>query len=111
MAITQTNSDPTGVVSYANGSYLDDAATPEAMVIELGFTPRYVMVMNETDRTKTEKFEGQVAANTVKTAVNGDATLATDSAILFSTTAGTNGFTFLKALAIQNKQYRWIALG
>jgi hypothetical protein len=105
MAITETQNNGNGVLYRANGSYLDDAATPEAMVITCGFTPKYVRVVNETDRTQTEKFESMVDANTLKIAANGDATLATDSAIIFNE----KGFTFLKALTIQNKQYRWIA--
>jgi hypothetical protein len=105
MAIVQTQSNGNGVVYKASGSYLDDAATPEAMVIECGFTPRYVRVVNETDRTQTEKFEGMVDANSLKQAQNGDGSLATDSAIILNS----KGFTFLKALTIQNKQYRWIA--
>lgn len=108
MAITQSQSNvPGSVVNKATGKYLDSAATPEAMEITLGFAPRYVIVVNVTDGLKVEKFEGMADANTVKTAANGNITLGADSAIIFSD----YGFTFLKALTIQNKQYYWMALG
>lgn len=106
MAITRSKSMHQ-VRNFACGSFLDDAGTPEAMVIVCGFLPRYVRVVNETDRTQTEWFEGMADTNTLKQAQNGDGSLATDTAILVAHP----GFTFLKALTIQNKQYRWIAIG
>jgi len=108
MAVTQSQSQhPASVTNIAVGSYLDDAATPEAMTITLGFTPRYVLVLNATDLSKVEKWEGMAAINTLKTATAGDITVAVDSAILINSM----GFVFLKALTIQNKQYGWMAIG
>jgi hypothetical protein len=108
MAITQSQSkQPADVTNIVIGSYLDSAGTPEAMTITLGFTPRYVIVVNQTDATKVEKFEGMADAVTVKTAQNGAITAGADSAIIFSST----GFVYLKALTIQNKQYSWVAIG
>ncbi len=107
MAITQSQVDANRVRSqFASGAYLDSAATPEAMVFTLGFKPRYVKVVNETDMTIVEWHESLAATKSFKQAQNGDSTLATDSAIVVSD----SGFTFLKALTIQNKQYRWMAL-
>ena len=106
MTITRSQSEHQ-VRNFATGSFLDDTGTPEAMVIVCGFLPRYIRVVNETDRTQTEWFKGMAATNTLKIGADGTATLATDSAII----ALAPGFTFLKALTIQNKQYRWIAIG
>ena len=108
MTITSTQSKiPASVTNIAVGRYLDDAGTPDAMTITLGFTPRYVLVVNITDLSKVEKYEGMAAATTLKTATAGDITAGADSAILINSM----GFVFLKALTIQNKQYSWLAIG
>ena len=107
MAITQSQTKaPASVYNHAQGRYLDDAGTPDAMEIDLGFMPRYIKVINETDRTVVEWYYGMAATNSLKTAADGVMTLATDSAILVAD----NAFTFLKALTVQNKQYQWVAL-
>lgn len=109
MAITRTDKIPGVRTNFASGSFLDSAATPEAMVLTLGFVPRYVMVLNETDGLMVEWYDDMAATNTKKTGADGAITLATDSAIVVDEDAMT--VTFLKALTVQNKQYRWIALG
>ena len=87
----------------ANGSYFDDAASPAVPSINLGFTPRFVRVENQTDRILLEWYEGMTADHAIKT-VAGTRTAETSAGITVS------GRTFSFAPA-QNKQYRWLAIG
>lgn len=107
MAITATQSNPLNTMRFSSGSHLDSATTPEALVVSLGYTPRYVQVYNETDGLVVEYLEALAATKTKKTGADGAITLAVDSAIVVSQ----KGFTFLKSLTVQNKQYRWFAIG
>ena len=107
MAITQTQTNAVDRVKTAHGAYLDDAATPDAMTITVGFYPRYIRVINLTDRIEYEWIKGMAATQTLKTVAAGTRTLDTNSEI----TIGADGrsFTLLKASTVQNKQYHWIA--
>jgi hypothetical protein len=105
MAVTNTQKD-TFIVRNASGSYLDDAGTPAAATITLGFTPRYVAWHNVTDRISYEWFDGAANGTTLKTVAAGTRTLDTaDAAISVSGGVVTIG----AAAILQNKQYRWVA--
>lgn len=105
MAVTQTQKDDQ-VVRHVSGNYLDDAGTPAAAVINLGFTPRYFAWENVTDRIKYEWFDGAANGTTLKTVAAGTRTLDTaDVAISVSGGVVTIG----AAAILQNKQYRYIA--
>lgn len=106
MAITSTFSQADGVERYAVGRYLDDAATPAAASITLGFKPRCVRWHNLTDRISEEWFEGMAADSALHTVAAGTRTLATSGAV----TVSASGFTIAAALVIQNKQYSWEAI-
>lgn len=103
MAITSSTSTAANLMRMANGSHLDDAGTTAAS-IELGFNPRYIQVVNETDRITFEWYEGNDSAKGVKTVAAGTRTLETSGLITVS--GDTIGFPVLT-----NKQYRWVALG
>lgn len=115
MAITATQNPPSSLgAQFASGSYFDDAGSPIAAVITLGFKPRYVSVDNVTDRILIEWRQGDSeTSNTChKTAAAGTRTLeTTNQGILVST----NGFTISNnatlAVLAQNKQLRWFAVG
>jgi len=104
MAITQTQSNGVDRIQAANGSYLDDAATPADAAIEVGFTPRYVKVENQTDRILFEWYEGMTNDHCIKTAAAGTRTAETSGGI--SIDSDGRGFSFP---VIQNKQYRFRA--
>jgi len=67
MAITSTQKNSEGILRYATGSYLDDAASPADATITLGFTPKYVRWINVTDRDEWEWFDGADDGTTLKT--------------------------------------------
>lgn len=105
MAVTNTQKD-TFIVRHASGSYLDDAGTPAAATITLGFTPRYVAWHNVTDRISYEWFDGAANGTTLKTVAAGTRTLDTAD-VAISVSAGV--VTIGAAAILQNKQYRWVA--
>lgn len=106
MSVTSTQKNTDGVVRNTTGSYFDDAASPAAATISLGFTPRYFAWHNVTDRISYEWFDGAANGTTLKTVAAGTRTLDTgDAAISVS-----GGIVTVGAAAIlQNKQYRWVA--
>ena len=104
MAVTSSTTNAVELTRMATGSYLDDAATPDAASITLGFNPRIVRVENETDRILFEWHEGNDSAKGVKTVAAGTRTLETNGLITVS--GDTIGFP-----VAQNKQYRWVAIG
>lgn len=114
MAITQSQQSPsTNGAQFASGSYFDDAASPAAATITIGFKPRYVCVDNVTDRIKIEWYQGmsETSSTCVKTAAAGTRTLETTNggvAITGTTFTISNNATL--AVLVQNKQLRWYAL-
>ena len=112
MAITQSTTRGIASVSnHAQGSYLDDAGTPAAATITVGFTPRYFAWHSTTGRISYEWFTGMAAGTSLKTVANGTRTLdTTDAAITVNTAATTLGTVTIAAAAIlQNEQIRWVA--
>ena len=109
MAITSTQSKaPASIINKAQGSYLDDAGTPAAASLTVGFIPRYVAWHSTTGRISYEWFEGMAAGTTLKTVANGTRTLDTaDAAISVSATTGV--ITIAAAAILQNEQIRWVA--
>lgn len=88
MTITATQYQTQGIVKRAQGSHFDDASTPGALTITLGFLPTYFQWVNETDRITEEKYEGQTDANVIHTAVDGVRTLNTSSLVVFASASG-----------------------
>jgi hypothetical protein len=104
MAITSSESSGATMLRMANGSHLDDAASPDAASIKLGFKPRHIIISNVTDRIAMEWFEGMTSAHAVQTVAAGTRTLETSGGV--SVSDDVIGFA-----VIQNKQYRWVAYG
>lgn len=103
MAITTTETSAATMLRMANGSHLDGDGTT-AFSTTLGFDPRYIRVENETDRILFEWYQGVDTAKGVKTAAAGTRTLETSAMI--TVVDDVVGFP-----VIQNKQYRWLAVG
>lgn len=109
MAVTSSQDNGEGIVRYASGSYLDDAASPADATITLGWTPRYFRWINVTDRDEWEWFDGAASGTTLKTVATGTRTLDTSDATI--AVSGSTVTIESTAGIEQNKQYRWIALG
>lgn len=81
MAITSAvrTSVPTNH-NTAVGSFFDNG-TVKKSAFTLGFTPRYVKLINATDRTTLEWYEGMAADSAIKTVAAGTVTLETTGGI------------------------------
>lgn len=105
MATVTATSRSAGVVNFASGSFTSDNSIT---VVTLGFTPRWIKVVNTTDVIVWEKIEGMPAANSVKTVTAGTTTMDAGSAI----TINTDGTISLSAAAVGNaKAISWVAQG
>jgi hypothetical protein len=111
MTITAIQKDGRNLEPLSSGSYFDDAASPAAASITLGYVPRYFRWVNVTDRIEWEWFDGAANGTTLKTVAAGTRTLDTaDVAISVSSVNQSSGTVTIAAAAIlQNKQYRWQA--
>ena len=106
------NVQSASVVNFATGSFEDDAGTPAAATITLGFTPRYFRWENSTDRIMHEWYDDMTAGTTVKTVAAGTRTLDTaDAGITVNGALEGTTVTIAAALILQNKKNRWIAIG
>ena len=105
MTITSTQTNAVENNDVATGSYADDAGSPAAISVTVGFTPRYVQVVNQTTRVMFEWFEGMTAAHAIKTVAAGTRTAETSGGI----TVAAGGVLTLPAPA-QNDQIRWRAV-
>jgi hypothetical protein len=103
MTITATQSNAQESTRVAQGSHLDDAGSPDAISVTVGFTPRYVQVVNQTTRVTFEWYEGMTAAHAVKTIANGTRSAETSGGITVS------GGTITMPAPAQNDQIRWVA--
>jgi hypothetical protein len=126
MTITATLTQSNVALNQAFGSHFDDAASPAAKVVTVGFKPSYVQIVNETDQITFEKYVEQAVANTIKTVAAGTRTLDATTAITITDTAaqqtppytasgykpviekGTFVVTFAATILLQNKQYRFV---
>lgn len=106
MTITATQNSPHQAHNRATGRYLDDAASPAAAALTLGFTPRKVKWHNLTDRISYEWFEGMANGTTLKTVAAGTRTLDTAD-VAISVSGGT--VTIGASAILQSKQYQWEA--
>jgi hypothetical protein len=110
MTITASAIYPTESMKMASGSHLDDAASPAALSVSPGFNPRYIRIENETDRIAFEWFYGMTSTYMVKTIANGTRSLETSAGVTV-TASGTGSAASFGCPILQNKQYRWVALG
>ncbi len=100
----------TGTVSrngmgIARGSCGKATGDGTALSVTLGFKPKHIIVYNETDAIRWEKFFDQVDANTVKTVTAGTTTTDTTSAIVLAE----KGFVVSAAAAANGKALVWFA--
>jgi hypothetical protein len=103
MAVTASQTKGIERIQMATGSYLDDAAIPADASIGTGFKARYVQVVDETNNTMLEWYEGMAAASAIQTVATGDRSTISSGGI----TVTDRGISFP---VTQNAQYRWKAV-
>jgi hypothetical protein len=128
MATASLNARAYDIPKFANGVFTADnlagvatSANGDTKKINLGFYPRYVRIINETDVIIWEKTIGMTAANAMKTVTAGTLTTDTGSHVLFDTDPGLvaadansgSGFTItLDPTAVPaSKRVSWVAWG
>lgn len=101
----------------------DAITTTDHVVINCGFTPRYIQFITVTDRVTGEWYEGMAADSCLKTAANGTVTLEVTGGNGGITlcdsdgTANTSGRSFkvlqnaTLALVLASKVNTWVAFG
>lgn len=104
MATVVATSHAMGVDNFASGSFTGDGTNT---TITLGFKPRWFKIYNITDVVSYEKFEGMVAANSIKVVAAG--TMTNDVSNI--TIDAANTVTVPAAIAISAKVMAWIARG
>lgn len=107
MAITSTQSQHQ-VRNMAVGRHINSSAEA-AFTVVCGFVPRYVKMVNVTDRIEGEWFEGMTADYMIKTIANGTRSHEISNGI----TLTDEGFTMAADSSVNgnNKQLSWIAYG
>lgn len=80
MAITSKQWQNGSIDNYASGQF-KDTGTVKKSILNLGFKPRYVKIINLTDRISYEWFQGMAADSAIKIIADGTATLETSAAI------------------------------
>lgn len=105
MATVTISKRADGIVNVATGSFTSDNS---AQSITLGFDPLHVIVVNETDALRWEKFDPMVAANSLKLVSHADTQVVVDtnSQILFN---GDGTITLGATLVGNSKAIKFIA--
>lgn len=110
MAQTITTSAGQGIYRIATGRYLDTGTVAAYDFTTLGFTPKYVRVINNTSGDSLEWFEGMADASARKQVAAGTVTAITTLGI---TPITNKGFTLGldTDVNVTSEQVSWIALG
>jgi hypothetical protein len=103
---SSVQSNTTGVTNYAVGKIVTSSATAAAATISLGFTPRYVRVVNLTDRITDEWYEGMASASSLHAVAAGTLTLETTNGIAVSGPS----FTLTATTLVASKTFYWEAM-
>lgn len=91
-----------GRANIATGTFTGAGA---AVDVELGFTPRYIELINVTDAIIQKHIEGMPSGSVLNTTAAGANSIDTGSLLLIDT----NGFTVGAGAAISAKEYVWMA--
>lgn len=103
MAVVYATSNAAGVATATTGSFTADGTITEVV---LGFTPKWVKVVNVTDVITMEKMEGMAANAVINTVTAGTTTINTSSLITFAD----NGFSVAIAAAGSGDVVAWVAM-
>ena len=110
MAITATQKNPLVTNRLATGRYIT-SSTAAAFTITLGFTPRYVKVVNlgSSGLATLEWFEGMADASALLEITDGTKSVDTTTGITVSATGFTVGLN--TDVNIINEQLSWLVIG
>lgn len=110
MATDTATSNSEGVVNMAVGSFTGAGADVD---VTLGFKPRFLKVINLTDRTTYEITSDMTAGQALKAVAAGTMTLDTAGILLRDgqSSVGYRGFLVPAAIAINAKALHWVAFG
>lgn len=110
MAADSATTQDGGVSNYAVGSFTGAGAVVD---VTCGFKPRYVKLINLTDRTTYELTSDMAASHALKTIAAGTMTDDTAGILLIggTNTNGYRGFQVPAAIAIAAKELHYIAIG
>lgn len=108
MAVTATQVAGTGVNNVATGRYIT-SSTAAAITITLGFTPRFIRVINNTSSDTEEWCEGMAAASAQKKVAAGTTSLITTNGITVSDKTFIIGLD--TDINVINEQLSWVAIG
>ena len=99
-----------GVSNLAVGTYTADGT---AVDVNCGFKPRYVHLLNLTDRISDEKFFEMLDTQTLMTVAAGTRTLETGSRLVLRDGIEDDfrGFTAAAAASLNGKVYHFVAFG
>ncbi len=110
MTITTTEKSAQGQAFRYDARYLDDAADPAAAVFYPGFRPKYVKVVNLTDRLTYEWCVGMAEGDYFYTIANGTRSLETNDVVVVEADAGARpSITLADSITVQNKQFHIVA--
>lgn len=109
MATDTATSADGGISNFSIGTFTGDGTVTE---VTLGFRPRYVKLINLTDRIVQEWSDTMAATHTLNIAADGTATDNTGSLIVAKGGQDSyRGFQIAAAAAVNAKVYHYIALG
>lgn len=103
---SQTNSG--GIYNRANGKIVTTSASAAILVLQLGFLPRYVKLVNLTDSITDEWYEGMAAASSLHQVLNGTGSLEATNGI---TVGSDNTITLTATTMVASKTFYWVAEG
>jgi hypothetical protein len=108
--LDSASSQSAGIANCATGTFTGDGTICE---VNLGFKPRYVKLINLTDRIVNEISDTMAATQTLKTVAAGTMTLDTDTDLLLvdGISDDFRGFQVSAAVNIAAKVFHYIAIG
>ncbi len=109
MATDTATSQAGGIANIAVGSF---TGAGEAVSVTTGFKPRYIKLINLTDRITQEWTADMAATHTLNTAADGTMTDNTGSLLVPKGFGDSyRGFEVAAAAAVNSKAYHYIAMG
>lgn len=104
---TVTKSEARNGLNVVVGKITNDSGTAIDYDLVLGFKPKYVLIVNITNLTKDEFFEGMTADHSLHTAIDGTISEASSNGF----TQNFDGVTIAKEIAISAKVLYFKAIG
>lgn len=108
MATDLATTNDGGVSNMSVGSFTGAGADVE---VTCGFLPRYIVLINLTDRTKYESSKDMAAGHSLKTVAAGTMTDDTSGILFKGSSDAYRGFFVPAAIAINAKAMHYIAWG